>query len=1182
MAAVSFKDAAATDSSPAQSPSRTRPPRKRRRKSLLLTVLFGAVLVYFAPFLIAVTSLREIPLRMVFEGIDGTIHSGSASLGWFSPVKYRDVEVYDRDDKLVVRVPAVTIERTSLQLLFDRSRLGKVTLEQPSVNVVARDRGSNAEDVLLPWWNLTSSGPIEMELSVIDGTIHLQDEHTRNEWTISSLAASLALSLDEPATPSYSAKGNINDSQNDGIFTITSAAYSASAVELKAEQVPLAMFEWLARRGFDDLHLTGDLACDLTIQPAGQRQSLRGQLGITQLRVSGKPLQGDTLAIDDLTIAGDLAFDGARALVKELTVDCEVGRITARGDVATYVPSDTSAIAALLREQFTVNGSLDLARASRMLPKTLRVRSDTQINDATVQFHLASTTADAEHRWQARLETGGLSATSAGRPVRWENPITIDLAAHGTKAGIAVDSLACSANFLQMTGKGTADNLTADLQFDLDRLKADVGQLIDLGSMRLAGGGRAQLHWQRDDGRAFRATAAAQLKNFELGASASSAWREADLAAELNAAGHMTGTAVDRLQSAVMRITAAAAGSAPDTLELHLREPVEAGKAANVAIERLPLLIRLTGSLAQWRTRLAPWVDLQGWQLAGTVEAHANATWTPTLCELHSLEGGIQNLQATNGRWFIDEPLAKFTATGRYALDQRRIELGKSALETSAASLNADQAAITFSDTGSISATGKLAIVGDLARLQRWTNNPKQPAAIAWSGQFLGRADLTADAKQAAASLDCTIENLVAVSTQNATGSARENPLRASAAGAPAGRAPLWQEKQLALAAKATYSKSDDTVQLENLRVAAEALALNAAGDIQALGGKANMNLQGQADCDWSRLSKLLTPYLGESVRIEGRDKRDFTVRGPIAALLDGSSTSTADPFVWTKPLSAKASVGWQRAEAYGMQIGQGAIAGNLQGGLVKFDPIELAVSKGRVRLSPQIVLTPAPAEFVHGQAKVIDRVQVTPQMAATWLKFIAPAVAEATETQGELSLDLTGAKVPLFTPETASAVGRLEVHSLQVTPGPPARAVILLAEQIRALIERRPPPTELNRNPTLLAINDQKIDFRMAGGRVVHQGMTMNVGEVTIRTSGWVGFDETMGLVAEIPIKAEWVQQTPALASMQGQSLQIPIGGTLRRPQIDPRAWQQVLALFAQGAARGLIEDQLNRLLER
>jgi translocation and assembly module TamB len=208
--------------------------------------------------------------------------------------------------------------------------------------------------------------------------------------------------------------------------------------------------------------------------------------------------------------------------------------------------------------------------------------------------------------------------------------------------------------------------------------------------------------------------------------------------------------------------------------------------------------------------------------------------------------------------------------------------------------------------------------------------------------------------------------------------------------------------------------------------------------------------------------------------------------------------------------------------------------------------------------------------------------VRVTPEMTASWLKYVAPAVAEATETQGELSLDLTGAKVPLFHTEMASAVGKVEIHSLQVTPGPTARAIILLAEQIRALVERRPPPLELGRNPTLLKVNEQQVDFRMAGGRVQHQGMRMDIGSVTIRTHGWVAFDESMGLVAEVPVKAEWFGGNGVPAGLKDQTLQIPIGGTLRRPQVDPRAMQQVVALFAQNAARDLIEGQINKQLER
>jgi hypothetical protein len=202
--------------------------------------------------------------------------------------------------------------------------------------------------------------------------------------------------------------------------------------------------------------------------------------------------------------------------------------------------------------------------------------------------------------------------------------------------------------------------------------------------------------------------------------------------------------------------------------------------------------------------------------------------------------------------------------------------------------------------------------------------------------------------------------------------------------------------------------------------------------------------------------------------------------------------------------------------------------------------------------------------------------------MTASWLKFVAPAVAEATETQGELSLELTGAKIPLASPATGSAVGRLELHELQVTPGPTARAIILLAEQIRALVERRPPPMELGRNPTLLKINEQKVDFRMAGGRVSHQGMSMDIGTVTVRTHGWVALDETIGLVAEVPVKAEWFGRNAMPAGLKDQTLQIPIGGTLRRPQVDPRAMQQVVALFAQNAARDLIEGQINKQLDR
>ena len=52
-------------------------------------------------------------------------------------------------------------------------------------------------------------------------------------------------------------------------------------------------------------------------------------------------------------------------------------------------------------------------------------------------------------------------------------------------------------------------------------------------------------------------------------------------------------------------------------------------------------------------------------------------------------------------------------------------------------------------------------------------------------------------------------------------------------------------------------------------------------------------------------------------------------------------------------------------------------------------------------------------------------------------MKFIAPALAEASRAEGSFSLELNGAKVPLGKPETADISGKLIVHDWEILPGP-------------------------------------------------------------------------------------------------------------------------------------------------
>jgi hypothetical protein len=93
---------------------------------------------------------------------------------------------------------------------------------------------------------------------------------------------------------------------------------------------------------------------------------------------------------------------------------------------------------------------------------------------------------------------------------------------------------------------------------------------------------------------------------------------------------------------------------------------------------------------------------------------------------------------------------------------------------------------------------------------------------------------------------------------------------------------------------------------------------------------------------------------------------------------------------------------------------------------------------------------------------------------------------------------------------------------------------------------------------------------------------MEFQIGDVTIRSQGSVGFDETISLTLNVPIPDAWIGNQPLLAGLKGQTLQVPITGTLTRPQMDQRAIAGLSQQLLQGAAQQAIGGELNKALDR
>ena len=264
------------------------------------------------------------------------------------------------------------------------------------------------------------------------------------------------------------------------------------------------------------------------------------------------------------------------------------------------------------------------------------------------------------------------------------------------------------------------------------------------------------------------------------------------------------------------------------------------------------------------------------------------------------------------------------------------------------------------------------------------------------------------------------------------------------------------------------------------------------------------------------------------------------------------------------------------------MQIGAGEIDAKLADGAVQVKPLDIVISEGKLSAAPLVRLMPPPVELQLGAGPLISQMRITPELCAQWLKFVAPMLSEATRTDGRLSMDLQWARVPLDNPKAADIAGRLTIQSIGVTSGPSARPFSLLTQKVEAIFRRGAQPQSAGGESPLVKLGPQQVDFRLVGGRVYHQNLEVTVGSVVLRTRGSVGLDETLNLVAEMPVRREWIGTDPQMAQWQNQTVQFAIGGTLRKPAIDPRAIELLTAQMVKNSVRTTITDPLKQELQK
>lgn len=1123
-------------------------PRFRRWRRWVVCVALLLGLAWAAPLIVARAGWHNRLLRLALADLGGTLSAERASLNWLSPVQLDAVTLADAEGRPVLAAPQVTSGLPLWKLLASRGDLGDFRCERPTVHVAFSGTHSNLEEVLSPL--LARLGPstgtrsVAFGLELLGARLLVRDEDTAREWALDPTDLVLTVPRQGSAPVRLDLRAEQREPGPIGTLELELSLHGLQrgAVTARAEAFPLGPAAPLARRLEPTLRCEGRATGRVTTRwgdddPRAAGLHLEGRIAAQGFSLTGGPLGADRLALERLDVPCCLVLREGLLRIDRAEVACDVGRVSVAGTFDTA----QSLLAALTRPGYEVTADLNLVKVARLLPATARLHTDVQVTDGRLQMSLRSLDLPRGIVWHGHLHTSPLLGLRRGKPIAWPDPIDLTFAIHqGKKALPAIEQVQCKSGFLTVTASGSPGQLSATGDYDLDRLATQLGQFVDLGAVRLAGKGRTQVTLQPGADGSFRLQAESQVDRLHLAGLTARPWQEESLRLLLEATGKTTPAAQYRLDSATLRLLAGG-----DEATLQLLDPVPDllhGAWGNTQV-------RATGDLARWQRRLATaTAALDGWRLGGQAELTGRCRPTGTSLGFEDARLVVREARCASSFLSVQEPSLELRATGRWQPEAAAVELQEAHLGCPAVAVHLTRVRARPTAKGAWDVAASASVQGDLARLQRWFPAATWPSL---TGSMVGQADCETSDGRLRLSTDLT--------------------LAAVTFGPPA--APTWREPRLRLIGRGALDAAGDNFSVESLRLEGTALTATLDGSLTRLHGPRHLALAGQLQYDLERLAPLFRPYLGDGVRLVGRDTRPLRLEGPLAptgkaqgllvAVGPPPADAVAGPF---SALTGEASLAWKSATAYGFQAGPAECPARLAGGVLRLGPIESTVNEGRLRVEPSLRLDPAPAEWTVVPGTVLDRVKLTPGMCSGALGHIAPVLAGVTEAEGQFSLALDAVRVPAAAPRTADVGGRLTLHTARIGPN-------ALVRQFSVL---------LNGPATATLQREAVVPFRLLDGRVHHRDLELVFPELTIRTYGSVGLDGSLALVAEMPVPPKWVGNRRLGQALAKQTIRLPIGGTLEHPRLDEKVLRAVSAQFLRDTAGEVLQQEINKQVER
>jgi translocation and assembly module TamB len=1183
---VAFRKRENPDTNLHAAPQKTKSRRGKLVKFLLVVAILAGV-AWFAPWIVSRAPIRQSILAWALPELAPTISVESLQLGWVTPIEIFGLKVAEPGQEPILTCEKISTEKSLWRLLNDRTNLGTVVVDQPNLQVILREDGSNLTDLAkkLPVFPDTpdedpSSPKIPVaEVKINSGRATIQDLLLNQQTILKDI--NLLAGISAEAIPTFvlnlTANTEVADSITGDLAISTTCRlprewtaknFGVGELTVKCHSFPLLTLQPLLSRIQTDLSMrgvaTGDLSGSWKSEDAGSAVLHgKGELAVTDVLIrSPQYLGGDSLDEPSVNAKLDIWFEGDRLRIET----CELTSTSLRGNVKMDAPLEiftTGEYQQFLtdvgsKHQFSARGTADLARLSRSLRHTLRLKDDIRVDEGVIDFQCLAESVEGMRVMRGSISNQRIIGEAGGQLISWEEPTEVRWDMSATSDGWQLRELQGKASFFDVAGQGNLQKGKFDAQADLSKLVARLGQFCDLSGIQLAGKWQGRGSWQTSpDSKTLELHCEGAAQDFQL-VSQGQSWTEKDLQLQGDLVAQLNGTQVEQITTAEVTML-----SQSDQFKASLITPV----SQPFASASFPLRGHVEGDLATWRTRLNPVVSLGNVKTLGKINLDFEGDFSATHVTLTPLELEINNLKLDAPGYEINEPRVALEASFDWQRAQDAVNITSLTLACDALALQGTE--IRLAELSKIPvASGSVAFRGDAGKVVGW-GAVKNRWTVVPQGAIEGTIRLTQtdNAFVYHASTIATSFNLwqwVPPSANNPNAQ---------------GWQPLWQEPRLSCDIDGSITFDDPMIRIEPMKIKGDAIEVTSQGTFSLQKFKADV--QGELAYDWQKLSQRLRAMIGPEVEISGQQRQRFRLQGPVFAFSPpGASVPKS---LVPAELQGELGLGWERLSAYGLVLGPQQLTARLDRGIVTVSPLQTTVAGGQIRIAPRLDLNQTPLAVILDPPTTIQGVQLTPELVRSWLKYVAPLLADATTVQGLFSLEVTGARIPIYQPALASVMGRVILDDASLEPGPFVQQIVGSMDGIMSLTKQANPLARLIQpGQRWLSVPRQQIDFQMEQGRVYHRNLEARVGELVVRTQGSVGIDQTVDLLAEMPLTDKLLGNDRISATLQGQTLKIPVHGTLTRPELDQRGIAEMGRGMVTNTAERLLQDEIGKGLQR